>query len=163
MRDQIKHVEDLTVNDLKEFPVWQYINVDKKGETAVRPIKKIPVRSLNGRLVGTQIELANGAIAWATIENVDIQNAQLTSHFLTLSVFNAGRSFTLARYHDISYREEGPEALAAFLGLNISDVFPISYNLSQYCIGDSVALIGTIDQDPKVKLTRAQIIALAVP
>ena len=159
----MKKVEDLTVADLSEFPVWQYANTDEKGETAVRPIKKIPVKNLTGRLVGTQVRLANGNSVWALIGNVDAGNQQLTEHFLTLSVFCNGQWFTMARYHDFDSNERGPNTLAAFLGLKIEDVFPISYNISRFCEGDSAALAGMIEKEPLVKLTRAQIIALAVP
>jgi len=163
MSDLTKKIEELTVADLEAFPVWQYANSDQRGETAVRPVKRTPGKSLTGRFVGTQVRLANGAKVWALIGNVDASNPRLTQHFLTLSVFREGRWFTMARYHDFDANERGPEALAAFLGLRVEDVFPISYDISRCSLGDPAALVGNIAKEPREKLTRAQIIALAVP
>jgi hypothetical protein len=159
-----KPVEQLTVDDLKAFPVWQYTNADEDiGETVVRPVKRLPVTALNGRVVGAQVTLANGSRRWALLGNVDPNNPRLTQHFLTLSVFDQGRWFTMARYHDFDADERGPEAVAAFLGLPTDAVFPISYDVRPYCRGEARALAGTIEKEPRERLTRAQIIALAVP
>src|SRR5690242_13740064 len=100
MIEHVKPVESLTAVDLKASPVWQYANRDGAGETVVRAVKKIPVRNLSGKLIGTQVRLANGTQAWALIGNIDSRNARLTEHFLTLSIEHAGRWFSLARYHD---------------------------------------------------------------
>jgi len=82
-----KRVEELTVADLRAFPVWQYVNDEAKYvETAVRAVEKTPVTNLNGRLVGTQVRLANGSNDWALIGNVNVTDPRLTEHFLTLSV-----------------------------------------------------------------------------
>jgi hypothetical protein len=163
MSHNMKKVEALTDADLEAFPVWQFVNDDEKGETAVRPVKRTPVNNLNGRLVGIKVRLANDAGVWALIGNVDTSNPRLTQHFLTLSVFRDGRCFTMARYHDFDAHERGPQALAAFLGLPIDKVFPISYDIRRFSKGDPAALTGTIEKEPREKLTRAQIIALAVP
>lgn len=164
MNNLVKRVEDISVADLKAFPVWRYTNEDANGDTAVRPVEKTPVQNLNGCLAGTQVRLANGASIWAIIGNVDVSNPRLTQHFLTISVFRVGRWFTMARYHDFDADRRGPQALATFLGgLRVDEVFPISYDISRVCRGDPAALVGTIDKEPREKLTRAQIIALAVP
>jgi hypothetical protein len=163
MNNPVKKLEDLTPADLENFPVWQYVNSDKSGETLVRPVKKMPVKSLTGRVVGTQVRLANGASVCALIGNLDADNPQLTHHFLTLSIFRNGRWFTMARYHDFDASERGPQALASFLSLQINEVFPILYDIGRFSLGDRAALTGTIEAEPREKLTRAQIIALAVP
>ncbi|MGH8018121.1 MAG: hypothetical protein ACREIA_07495 [Opitutaceae bacterium] len=158
-----KRIEDLTEADLLAASVWQYTNSDELGETAVRPIKKLPVKNLTGRVAATRVKLANGSTAWALIGNVDVTNPRLTEHFLTLSILRDGRWFTMARYHDFDAAERGPDALAKFCGLGVNDVFPISYDISQASLGDPAALVGTIEKEPRERLTRAQIIALAVP
>jgi hypothetical protein len=156
MNKHVKRVEKLTVADLEAFPVWEYTNTDGPlGETAVQPVKKIPVENLDGRLVGSQIRLANGSDVWALICNVDSKNPWATQHVLTLSVFNKGTSFDMARYHDYDGNERGPQALANFLGLPVEEVFPIAYDLSRFSLG-------TIPKEPPEKLTRAQIISLAL-
>ncbi|MCH8622563.1 hypothetical protein [Undibacterium sp. TS12] len=162
--EKAKPVELLTIADLKKYPVWQYTNSHEKiGETVVRAIKRMPVKSLTGKLVGTKVRFANGADTWALIGNVDASNAQLTQHFLTLSIFKDDKWFTLARYHDIERERFGPEALEIFIGLTVNQIFPITYDISRYCVGDLKALIGVIEKEPKEKLTRAEIIALPVP
>lgn len=164
MNIHTKRIEELTIADLENYSVWQYTNSEERvGETAIRPVKKIPVKNLNARLVGTQVRLANGSHLWALIGNVDPDNPRLTQHFLTLSVFNKGKWFTMARYHDFDSGERGPHALADFLGLAVTDVFPISYDIRRFSLGKSDALMGVIEEAPREKLTRAQIIALAVP
>ena len=134
-----KRVDKLTPRDLEEFPVWAYTNSDRPDETVVRPIKRFPVKSLTCRVVGTRVRLHNETEVWALIGNVDASNARLTQHFLTLSVFQSRRWFTLARYHDIDAARRGPKALAAFLKLTVARVFPISYDLSRVCTGDPAA------------------------
>jgi len=157
-----KTLESLGIPDLEKHPIWRYVNDDASGETAIRPVKRLPVRNLNGKVAGIQVRLANGDHVWGLIGNVDVFHPRLTEHFLTLSVLKNDRCFTLARYHDIDCRESGPHALASFLGMNIDDVFPISYDLSQITGGDPRALVGTIPKEPRERLTRAEIIALAV-
>jgi hypothetical protein len=159
----MKPIEALDVGDLHAHPVWQYANVDGANEMLVRPIRRLPVARLAGRVVGTQVRLANGTYVWALLGNIDESNARLTEHFLTLSVFQDRRWFTLARYHDFDDSENGPDALSRFLGLPIDEVFPIAYDIRHYVKGDAAALAGLIPKEPRERLARAELIALAVP
>jgi hypothetical protein len=163
MMKNMKPIEALEVSDLQAHAVWQYANVDGANETLVRPIRRLPVARLAGRLVATQVRLANGTCVWGLLGNIDECNARLTEHFLTLSVFKDGRWFTLARYHDFDNSENGPGALAHFLGLPIDEVFPIAYDIRHYVKGDTRALAGLILKEPRERLERADLIALAVP
>ena len=43
------------------------------------------------------------------------------------------------------------------------DVFPIHYDIRRLCKGDPAALAGSVEKRPKERLTRSQIIGLAVP
>ena len=74
-----------------------------------------------------------------------------------------GKWFTLSRYHDFDYSQSGPEALSNFLRMDVDQVFPISYDLRPFAKGDAGALVGKIAKEPREKLTRSQIIAMAVP
>jgi len=163
MNDMIKRAEDLKIADLKSSPIWQFINDDALGETAMCPVKKLPVKNLIGCIVGTQVQLANGSNMWAIIGNVDMNNLRLTQLFLTLSIFQGKRCFTLARYHDSDADQRGSQALADFLGLRVDEVFPIAYDISQLSLGNPAVLIGKIEKELRERLTRAQLIALAVP
>jgi hypothetical protein len=163
MIENVKPVDSLRVLDLETYPVWRYANREGSDETTVRPVKQVPVANLAGKVVGTQVQLANGEHIWALIGNVDAMNARLTEHFITLSVERNGRWFTLSRYHDFDYAENGPEALARFLGLPVDDVFPIVYDVRKYAKGDPAALAGQVCKEPRERLSRAEIIAMAVP
>jgi hypothetical protein len=158
-----KPVENLQQADLEAFPVWQYANDDALGETVVFPVEQRPVQNLANRLVTCPLRLANGTYVWGLLGNVVADNPGLTEHFLSLSVLKGSKWFTLARYHDFNYSEFGPEALANFLGLRTGDVFPTNYDITAYVIGDAAALAGCVYQEPRKRLTRAEIIALAVP
>jgi hypothetical protein len=163
MIENVKQVDTLQVADLQAHPVWQYTNREGGDETFVRPVKRVPIANLSGKVVGTQVMLANGRRAWALIGNVDPTNARLTEHFITLSVERDGQWFTLSRYHDFDYAENGPEAFSRFLGLPVDDVFPIAYDIQEYAKGDAAALAGQIRSEPRERLSRAEIIAMAVP
>jgi hypothetical protein len=156
MNENIKPVESLTVADLEAHPVWEYLNDDEIGETMVRPVEKIPVESLDNRVLGTQVRLANGSQVWATIGNVDVANPRATQHFLFLSIERGGEWFHLARYFDFDFTTHGPEALARFLGLPVDDVFPISVDIRRYVRGNPAALALTVPKEPRERLTREE-------
>lgn len=151
MMDNVKAVDALTVADLQTFALWQYTSREDADETYVRPVKRTLVANLTGKVVGTQVTLANGERIWALIGNVDTRNPRMTEHFLTLSVEREGQWFTLARYHDFDIAESGPEALSQFLGLAVDDVFPISYDIRSVAKGDEAALQGQVRKAPREK------------
>lgn len=163
MIENVNPVDSLRVLDLKVYLVWQHANREGSDGTAVRPVKQVSVTNLSGKIVGTQMLLANGDHVWALIGNIDASSARLTEHFLSISVERNGRWFTLYRYHDFDYAENGPEALARFLGAQVDDVFPIAYDIRQYAKGDAAALSGQIRKEPRERLSRAEIVVMAVP
>lgn len=167
MNDTIKSVEELTVNDLERHPVWSFTNSHEStspGELAVKPIRRLPVKSLVGKIVGCPLTLNCGRSVMGFLGNIDLTNAALTEHFLTLSVFSdRNELFHLARYHDGDAQTHGPDALAKFLGLKVDEVFPIRYDIAPFAVGRTKCLRGAILSTPHKRLTRAEIIALAVP
>jgi hypothetical protein len=164
MIKNVKRVDQLRVSDLENHSIWQYSKQETNDETFVRPVGRVPVANLAGKIIGTRVLLANGQRAWALIGNIDQANARLTEHFLTLSIEHDTRWFTLSRYHDFDYAEKGPEGLARFLGLPIGEVFPITYDIREFVKGgDVAALVGQIPEAPRERLSRSEIIAMAVP
>jgi hypothetical protein len=160
----MKNVGDLSIADFREHPVWEFTNEDLDGDFAVRPVRRVPVNSLEGRIVGTQVRLADGTRVWAMLSNVDVTNPEGTRHYLTIGLQRNGRWFPMARYHDPDWDTTGaPHAVASFLGKNIDDVFPISYDLRAIALGDTASLVGTVEANPKPRLTRRELIARAVP
>ncbi len=163
----LKRADSLTVRDFRAHPVWEYA-LDAEGleghdETSMRPVLKLPVSTLDNRVVGTKVRLANGNEVWAVISNVDVRSAYRTAHFLCVSVLRGGKVFDLARYHDSGYARRGPKALARFLGMGIDDVFPMSYDLRAYVRGNRATLVGTIPKKPAERLSQDALMELAVP
>jgi hypothetical protein len=117
---------------------------------------------LEGRVVGTEVLTAGGRKLWALLGNIDTKKPEITMHLLTISIFSDGRWFTMARYHDVDRERRGPSALASFLGIPLEGVFPISYDIRDNCLGEATALLGTIEREPQRRLSKAEIIALAV-
>jgi len=158
-----RRVDSLTPEDIARFPVWRFTDDDTPDETYVSPVQPVPVSQVTGCIVGVPIRLANGTILPGVLGNLDPAQPRLTEHFLTLSVFRSdGAQFHLARYHDFDVAERGPSALASFLGLPIDEVFPITYDASSILAGPTDSLRGSIPVEPQERLTRSEIIALAV-
>lgn len=121
------------------------------------------VSRLAGKVLGTEVTLADGTRRAAMFGNVSPQNPELTEHFLSVSLFIDRKWFHLARYHDFDVRSRGPRALSAALKRPVSKVFPIRYDLRPYFRKPPSWLEGAIQQEPRQRLTRAEVIALAVP
>ena len=141
-----KPINQLAPSDFKKFKVWEYKRSTDGDETWVRPIKRIPVTKTIGRIIATEVTLANGETRWALIGNVDAGNPRLTKHFATVSIMvNDGR-FHLTRYHDHDYTDRGPDQLAKFLGLAKENVFPISYDLRLLDLQSNLSICRLIDR-----------------
>jgi hypothetical protein len=159
---RIKQLEELTAEDIETWPIWEFTNAHEHiSETIVRPVTGIPVTSMAGRLVATRVRSASGDLFLAQLGNIDLSDPRSTEQFLTISVIRNGQWFTMARYHDIGSDKRGPAALASVLGMRVDDVFPISYDISELCIGNPAVVVGTIHKEPREKLTEAELIRLA--
>ncbi len=137
-------------------PVWEFVSNDEPDETYVYPLAERPTKSLENRIVGAEVELANGSRVWALLGNIDVHDARRTRHFLTVSVFVRAEWFHLARYHDMDRDARGPAQLANALGLGVDDVFPIQYNIGPLVsatAGDSA--FGKVEAEPLERLSRA--------
>ena len=155
-----KTIETISVADIQANPVWKY---SRHGDTAIQPVMKLPCKTLNGRIVGTQVELADGTTVWALLGNIDTENPAFSKHIMTVSIESCGNWFFLARYHDYDYNEHGPANLSEWLGKSLDQVFPITFDIQNLFIGKSAALKGTIEKEPSERLSRAEIIAMAIP
>jgi hypothetical protein len=160
--DNTKPIDALQVVDLKTHAVWEYTSREADDEILVQPVTQVPVFSGAGKIFGIEVLLASGTQAWAIVGNVDVGNPRATEQFISLSVEREGRWFMLSRYHDFDYTENGPKALARFLGLSIAEVFPISYDIRCYATGNPAALAGKVFDEPRERLSREQLIAMAV-
>jgi hypothetical protein len=160
----MRSVDSLTPDDFAAHPVWRFTDSDTPNETYVAPVCRLPVSHLDGCIVGCSLRLANGERVIGIIGNLDPSNAKSTQHFLELSLFRSdGSLFHLARYHDFDIEKRGPAALAVFLGLPLTAVFPITYDVSKVVSGLSDCVQGSITVEPKERLTEQELIALAIP
>ena len=159
-----KPVAALTPIDLGSYPVWQLLpESDDHDETWACPAGDLPVDDLTGCLVGTTLHLSCGATVPAILGNVSLHNKRKTEQFLCVRVFRAdGDSFDLARYHDIDADRRGPTALAEFLGLSVTDVFPMTYDISSSANGLREVVLGTVPCEPDERLPRDELIDLAL-
>jgi len=157
-------INRLSVQDFSKHPVWAYYENDasKRDDRCVRPVLDLPVKSLMGCLVGTQILLANGVAKWAVLSNITVTNQRKSKHFLTVWIEDHGEWFELARYFDVDYKRRGPEQLARFLGMRQDEVFSIAYDITAAVQGGFPVLRGRIEADPEEKLTEDEIIALTL-
>lgn len=72
-------VAELTEELLRNYPVWEFTNDDASDETAVRPVKKLPIRSGGNRLFGCEVLFADGTLAFALIGNLSLPLRRRTS------------------------------------------------------------------------------------
>lgn len=158
-----RSVDSLTPQDLAISRVWEFGEPCEPDESNLFAVPTTPVTSLEGRLVGAEVELANGKQVWALIGNVDVGSARKTRHFLNISIWGPAGWFHLARYHDVDHDSRGPGALAKVLGLSVSDVFPIRFDVSRWVAGDRDSTAGAILIEPIERLSRDEWIRLAVP
>ena len=127
----------------------------------VTPHTKLPVCSLDSCLIGSEVQLACGTKVWALVGNVSTNDAYANKHLMGFTLFNDGKLFHLARYHDPEYDHNGPAGLAKFLGIAIDDIFPIQYDFRSFVSGgDPAALAGTIDKNPTELLNEDQLMDL---
>ena len=144
--------------------VWEFVSDDDPDETYIHPVDERPIKSLENRIVGAEVELANGSRVWALLGNIDVNDSRQTRHFLTVSVSVRDEWFHLARYHDLDHDERGPVQLAQALGLALDEVFPIHYDIGKWVSGAAADTVrGTLHAVPFERLSRADLIKLAVP
>lgn len=153
----------LTPDDLARFPVWEYAFICDHADTRAFPVKRLPVRTLANRVIGSQVRLANGTTCWSLFSGASVMHSSINEHWMSPVFWRRDRWFSLPRYHDENqFERKGPAQLAEFLGLRIHEVFPIRYDLTEACVGDSSALIGTILERPQTELSSSERIQILV-
>lgn len=152
----------LRVSDIERCPVWEMVDDAHASDVFVKPVDQLPANVMKGRLVGTQIALADGSKLWALLGNIAPNDAVSCKHFMTVSVHNNGKWFDLARYHDVDFARRDAAALAQFLGKPVSDVFPITYDISNAVAGSPDVLVGRIEKSPDVRLSDKELIELSL-
>lgn len=151
-----KQLRDLTSFDFEAYPVWKNDLSDEAsdGELAYVPVENLPVESLKGKIIGVPVKLANGTELWARLSGIRLIDARYTEHHLSMRIEKAGKWFALQRYYDPGYHRANPDALAKFLGMNVDDVFPITYDIRPYVVAGSPAATGVVFKEPRERLSK---------
>ncbi len=149
---------------LAKQPVWEFLNYDDHpaGETAMRPVEKLPVERFDGRLFGTVVTLADGSKYPATISGLGFGPKRYRHHFRSLTLFAKGKRFHLAKYFQLWYDSEGPDALAAFLKKTKKEVFPIGYDLSDVSKGPGDIVKGFFEAEISDPLPQDRLMKILV-
>lgn len=157
-----RQITEIPTEELLATGVWRWSPHD--DDSGLVPAKRVPVSNSAGCLFATQVVLADSSRNVAIIGNLDATNVELNAHFLTISLLVPdGHWFHLARYHDLNADEHGPAALARALGHPVDQVFPIRYDVRRLMRGNDSCTQGSVTAEPSRRLSRAEIIALAVP
>ena len=147
-------IDKLTENDFRKWPVWEFCNDDTPDETAMTPVKKLPVNDLTGRVIGVEFVLKGGQKVLGLLGNINVHNLRKTEQYRTVAVIKNQKKFRLNRYFDLDERRlYGPEQLAAFLGLPIDKVFPMTYDLSGLLESAPEIVRGRISIEPSERLS----------
>ena len=158
-------LENFNINRLKMPRVIEFLDdlVTRNGRTAIQIVHPLPVSHLEGRAVAIRVTFSNKTVRWALISNVNVRDKLQNEHFLAISFCSAKKWFHLARYFDHDYAMRGPHELSKFLGLAVTDIFPIRYHLTTVAAGPVSVLKGTIKVKPRNRLSRSRLIAMALP
>ena len=93
-----KPIASLQISDLEKHPLWQFAIDDEAGDTAVQSLKRLPVSTLAGKIVGRHGPVCQRRISGGgTVCNLDARNPEMNEHFLTLSIERNRRWFHLQR------------------------------------------------------------------
>lgn len=94
-----KEVDALREKDVRRYPVWEFVEDDPTSDTLVTPVSEpLPLKHLDGRLVCTEVILADGHRVPAIMSNIRPRHAVITRHFVTLTVLVGGKHYHLSRY-----------------------------------------------------------------
>ena len=161
MNTNVKRVWDISVDDLSKYPVWNQLDFDEQGEMLVSPEIALPTILSWRMLVAIQVELASSEKIWALMGNISPAGEDAFENLIKISFRLGEKWFHLARHFDPEYPRLGPEALARAVGLSLSDVFPIRYDIRPYFIDAPHYFSGALQIHPRTKLTREQMRQLA--
>jgi hypothetical protein len=140
----VKNMEKLTPDDFMAYPVWELaLDLEEVDDLAMRPVPDLPVDDLRNRTVGTQVRLANGTKLWAVLGNIFLSDPQKTKKALVASFYIGGNWIPFSPKTNATMYGSG--AIARRLGLKVEDVFPVSYDVGRFCVGDKDAMRGTTE------------------
>jgi hypothetical protein len=154
-----KPLSKLTARDLARFPVWEFDNgsetLRRRDESWVVPVVDLPDTNLSNRVVSVTLQFGRRE-ALGILGNVDLDDVLATREFATLSVRRGRSWFHLLRYFDPGYEQRGPQMLAEFMEIPLSDAFPIRYDISGAAVGHPQVVRGRINAEPETRLSESE-------
>jgi hypothetical protein len=156
-----KPANKLTPKDWERYPVWTFDlgNEGKPGrdETWMGPVKKLPATDIMNGGCRAKAKLACGKpvtlVLWAVDLNPE-QTLRDLAQYRVKPMTKAERAeylkqqtpqFTIFAKGEWWHSESnGPSDLTEALGLSIQDIFPISYDISDFAAGVDQAVKGKI-------------------
>jgi hypothetical protein len=155
-------VDQIDIAILERYPVMEFFYNANESDLSVVPVLRVPVTDMSNRMARASLIFSCGCKATGIIGNLDLTDPCKNAHFITLVLFDDDRKFVLARYHDINWKLNGPGALSRWFGKAVKDIFPIHYDVSEYCLGRRDAVTGFIYAEPKTRLSREELVALSL-
>lgn len=157
-------LSDLVEADLSRSVLWKYLP-SRGGRLLVRAVKAKKNESLKGYLISGQFRLTNGLLFWGLLDGIDLELPRHSLHNRGLRLLLPdGGWFELANYNDSDDVKliRGPDALASKIGLNVDEVFPVSFDFRVRADCDSPLLFGTFEPNPEWGLTRSEVMEILV-
>jgi hypothetical protein len=156
-----KPANKLRPKDWEKFPVWTFDlgNEGKAGrdETWMVPVKKLPATDIRNGGCRAEAKLACGQPVTLVLWGVDLEpekTLSILAQYRVKPMTKAERAeylkpkapqFTIFARGEWWHSElNGPSDLTDALGLSIQDIFPISYDISDFATGVDHAVKGKI-------------------
>ena len=148
--DARKPIQDLTLDDLRSFPIWEFASdektIDGRDETCVRPVDAMSIdRDRPASLsVAADFETASGrqlaglvGLAVAIWDDGSVESSN--------AVVITDRKYVFAWPARGSERGE----VASEFGLSEEEFFPLAYQVRVLVLGESTRRAGVLNESPQ--------------
>lgn len=156
---------DLRPIDLQKTWLWTVVASRADGALRLKPETLAKTDKFKGRLIASQVSLADGTKLSALIEGIDPEAPGFSRHNKELYVWVDGHGwFQLAQYFVSEELKavRGDDVLCRILQKPIQDVFPIHFDVRHRAKTESPCLIGSFEHNPSWGLTQYQVMEILV-
>lgn len=155
-------LKDLSPENLNLQQLWTY-TPSKDGALWIKPSKKN--RTLENKLIATNVQFSDGTFHPALIEGIDIEFPEFSKHNrqITIWIPNYGW-FQLALYNDSDACKKlyGELVLSKLFNKSVNQIFPIYFDLRNQLNIDDNSLFGYFEHNPSWGITREEAISILV-
>lgn len=152
----LKDFEDLTVADLHQFPVWKFAD-DGTSEFQIEPLSAKSYPDLGSLIIGSELRFQDGTSHCSIFQNVSYGGPSVNDHLLTCTIWNGEVWLPLSRYHDFDVDDFGPQQLATAFSRQVSDIFPMTYDLRPPLNSAADGLVGRVLAEPIFRFEKSEI------